>query len=47
MSASKDELSGTGNEKTDPWLSMVVIAMGQALISFNLAALPIPMGGMV
>lgn len=34
-------------EKTDPWLPMVVIAMGQALMSFNVAGLPISMGGMV
>jgi MFS family permease len=47
MSASKDELSGVGNEKMDPWLPMVVIAMGQALMSFNVAALPISMSGMV
>jgi hypothetical protein len=26
---------------------MIVIAMGQALMSFNVAALPVSMGGMV
>ena len=31
----------------DPWLPMVVIAMGQALMSFNVAAIPVSMGGMV
>ena len=31
----------------DSWLPMVVIAMGQALMSFNVAALPVSMGGMV
>ncbi len=31
----------------DPWLPMIVIAMGQALMSFNVAALPVSMGGMV
>jgi hypothetical protein len=31
----------------EPWLAMVVIAMGQALMSFNVAALPVSMGGMV
>lgn len=34
-------------EKHESWLAMVVIAMGQALMSFNVAALPISMGGMV
>jgi MFS family permease len=34
-------------EKADPWLPMVVIAMGQALMSFNVAGLPISMGGMI
>ncbi|MGH7243199.1 MAG: MFS transporter [Phycisphaerales bacterium] len=29
------------------WIPMVVIAMGQALMSFNVAAIPISMGGMV
>jgi len=33
--------------KRDPWLPMIVIAMGQALMSFNVAALPVSMGGMV
>ena len=31
----------------DSWLPMIVIAMGQALMSFNVAALPVSMGGMV
>lgn len=29
------------------WLAMIIIAMGQALMSFNVAALPVSMGGMV
>jgi MFS family permease len=29
------------------WLPMIVIAMGQALMSFNVAAIPVSMGGMV
>ena len=29
------------------WLPMIVIAMGQALMSFNVASLPVSMGGMV
>ena len=34
-------------QQMDPWLPMIVIAMGQALMSFNVAGLPISMGGMV
>lgn len=37
----------TSNSGRDPWLPMIVIAMGQALMSFNVAALPVSMGGMV
>jgi MFS family permease len=39
--------SGAETETQDPWLPMIVIAMGQALMSFNVAALPVSMGGMV
>ena len=34
-------------EPQDSWVPMIVIAMGQALLSFNVASLPISMGGMV
>ena len=34
-------------ETRDSWVPMIVIAMGQALMSFNVAALPVSMGGMV
>lgn len=34
-------------EARDSWLPMVVIAMGQALMSFNVAAIPVSMSGMV
>ncbi len=37
----------TNNSARDPWLPMVIIAMGQALMSFNVAAIPVSMGGMV
>ncbi len=46
MSTSNSK-SAADHEKMDPWLPMVVIAMGQALMSFNVAALPISMSGMV
>ena len=39
--------AGSSGETPDPWLPMIVLAMGQALMSFNVAALPISMGGMV
>jgi MFS family permease len=35
------------DETRDSWIPMIVIAMGQALMSFNVAALPVSMGGMV
>ena len=35
------------DEARDSWLPMIVIAMGQMLMSFNVAALPVSMGGMV
>jgi MFS family permease len=31
----------------DSWVPMIIIAMGQALMSFNVAALPVSMGGIV
>jgi len=37
----------TASQPQDSWLPMVVIALGQALLAFNLAALSISMGGMV
>jgi len=40
--------SSTGeSEVRDSWLPMIVIAMGQMLMSFNVAAIPVSMGGMV
>lgn len=35
------------DEAHDSWLPMVVISMGQMLMSFNVAAIPVSMGGMV
>ena len=39
--------AGAAPEAQESWLPMIVIAMGQALMSFNVAALPVSMGGMV
>lgn len=36
-----------GTDSRDSWLPMIVIAMGQMLMSFNVAALPVSMSGMV
>src|SRR5271166_6479057 len=37
----------TDAEVRDSWVPMIVIAMGQMLMSFNVAAIPVSMGGMV
>lgn len=47
MSANTKPSTGTSDEPQDSWLPMVVIAMGQMLMSFNVAALPVSMSGMV
>lgn len=45
--SSTSPASTTENEVRDSWLPMIIIAMGQALMSFNVAAIPVSMGGMV
>jgi MFS family permease len=47
MSTKSVATTASENEKQDPWLPMIIIAMGQALMSFNVASLPVSMGGMV
>jgi MFS family permease len=47
MSATTISKPASAVEARDSWLPMIVIAMGQALMSFNVAALPVSMGGMV
>src|SRR5215468_4660652 len=37
----------TTKVQDDPWLPMIVIAMGQMLMSFNVSAIPVSMSGMV
>ena len=39
--------AGAEAEVRDSWVPMIVIAMGQMLMSFNVAAIPVSMGGMV
>jgi len=41
------EAANAGGESRDSWVPMIVIAMGQMLMSFNVAAIPVSMGGMV
>jgi MFS family permease len=38
---------GAEMEVRDSWVPMIVIAMGQMLMSFNVSAIPVSMGGMV
>lgn len=45
--ATADPAPSPDAEPRDSWLPMIVIAMGQALMSFNVAAIPVSMGGMV
>src|SRR5262245_31227945 len=39
--------AGPETDVRDSWVPMIVIAMGQMLMSFNVAAIPVSMGGMV
>jgi MFS family permease len=47
MSTKTVSNTGSDIEENASWLPMIVIAMGQMLMSFNVAALPVSMGGMV
>jgi MFS family permease len=47
MSTKTTPDNGTNHEPQESWLPMVVIALGQMLMSFNVAALPVSMSGMV
>lgn len=47
MSASNPAPALDGNEQRNSWLPMIVIGMAQALMSFNVAAIPVSMAGMV
>lgn len=39
--------AGAEDEAQSTWLPMIVIALGQVLMSFNVASLPVAIGGMV
>ncbi len=47
MSTQTTAMSGSGAETRESWLPMITIALGQAIMSFNVAALPVSMSGMV
>lgn len=47
MTAQTGSSARPDSEAFESWVPMIVIAMGQALMSFNVAALPVSMGGMV
>ena len=36
-----------GEEPKQSWVPMIAIALGQAIMSYNVASLPVSMGGMV
>jgi len=40
-------MSATGSEIRDSWIPMIAIALAQVLMSFNVAALPVSLSGMV
>ena len=39
--------AATGAQSRELWIPMIAIALGQAMMSFNVASLPVSMGGMV
>lgn len=47
MSATTETTASSDAEARDSWVPMIVIAMGQMLMSFNVAAIPVSMSGMV
>jgi hypothetical protein len=46
MAAKSSAANAIDNGPRDSWVPMIVIAMGQMLMSFNVAAIPVSMGGM-
>jgi MFS family permease len=47
MSVQSAASTGTDSAVQDSWVPMIAIALGQVLMSFNVASLPVAMGGMV
>ena len=47
MSAHSGVMGAANTEVKQSWVPMIAIALGQAIMSFNVASLPVAMGGMV
>lgn len=47
MASPATATAGAGVETRESWAPMIAIALGQAIMSFNVAALPVSIGGMV
>jgi predicted MFS family arabinose efflux permease len=47
MAATVATTMGTQAEARESWVPMIAIALGQAIMSFNVASLPVSIGGMV
>lgn len=47
MSTQSDSVAGAQSEPPAPWVPMIAIALGQVLMTFNVASLPVALGGMV
>ena len=47
MTTKADALPGSQTGQRESWVPMIVIALGQALMSFNVASLPVALSGMV
>lgn len=47
MAAQAVPTGRVGAEAQDSWVPMIAIALGQAIMSYNVASLPVAMGGMV
>jgi hypothetical protein len=47
MSTTNADAAGTPTEVRESWLPMIAIALGQAIMSFNVASLPVALSGMV
>ena len=47
MTATTGAITSAEREIQESWLPMIAIAFGQALMSFNVASLPVALSGMV
>ncbi|MCZ8148188.1 MAG: hypothetical protein O9325_10125, partial [Roseomonas sp.] len=47
MSTTHADAAGPPAEVRESWIPMIAIALGQAIMSFNVASLPVSLAGMV